>query len=426
MQQNQNNNTLNRPINYANAVQSSKKHYPTKKQAIILNGIDGILSEEYVLAIGEIVGPQNIIFFSKKARNKIHIYLNNEETANKLINEHKYIILHEQKIQIRPYHNTNKRLIISNVEPFIPDELIALELTKIGLKLTSEIDWLRAGMKQNGYQHCRGFRRHVFIENNEDITIPEAIIFNFENEEFKIFLTDENHYCSFCKKHGHLVEKCKFRNPTQQPNVNEMQFSQANQNLAEINQTQNTTTTELDDLPILTPAIETLPQTQSLQMETPETKSTDTSTKRPAASISSNGSQDSLNNTPRDEITTTVPNNKQQNTANTKRNKKHKRSISPCTPIEEWLEPARELFKSKNSSLSYDQFINFMEQSHKNPDTLALARQYTTNINGLLSFMVDIQEFTSNRSAKIRITKITNKIQEQLDDEAEHSDSQSE
>lgn len=36
--------------------------------------------------------------------------------------------------------------------------------------------------------------------------------------------------------------------------------------------------------------------------------------------------------------------------------------------------------------------------------------------------MTELQDFTSNRSAKIRLTRAINKIQQQLDDEAELSD----
>lgn len=210
----------NNTINYANALKNNQKKYPNKDQAVILRGAEGLLTDDYVLEVGNIIGPDKILFYSKKANNRIHIYFRNNQIAEQFTQKYKTINVKGYLIHVRPYLSTNKRLIISNVDPFIPDEIIEEELKKIGMELTSEIDFLRAGMKQDGYTHCFGFRRHVYIKNNENLTVPDSITFKYDNDELRIYLTDENHFCIYCKKHGHLEEKCKFKQTQTNKTIN--------------------------------------------------------------------------------------------------------------------------------------------------------------------------------------------------------------
>lgn len=65
---------------YATAIQTET--FPTKDQAIMLDGIDGITIKEYAIAIGNITTPTDIRFISRISNNRICVHLSTKEIAS--------------------------------------------------------------------------------------------------------------------------------------------------------------------------------------------------------------------------------------------------------------------------------------------------------------------------------------------------------
>ena len=74
-------------FSYARIVQS----LPTKKQAILLFQKDDSALIEYIVAIGRIIGPKNILAASKISKRRICIYLSSVEIVDQLLSKHKSI-----------------------------------------------------------------------------------------------------------------------------------------------------------------------------------------------------------------------------------------------------------------------------------------------------------------------------------------------
>jgi hypothetical protein len=140
---------------------------PNRQQAIVFNSIDGIPQKEYVLAIGKIVKPINIIFVSRISNNRFCIFLSSKQVLDNLMQHTQSIYINDHIIQIRRLINPAKRIILSNVCPSIPNRSILDTLKNIDIIPTSQINHLKAGINVEDYEHIMSFRRQMYI-NNED------------------------------------------------------------------------------------------------------------------------------------------------------------------------------------------------------------------------------------------------------------------
>ena len=139
---------------------------------------------------------------------RICVYLDSKNTVHKFLNKIGVI----QVIEGKPLVNPAKRLLISNVCPIKPNDKIEFELTsQLGLKLASPVSYLRAGCKQPEFSHIRSAIRAVYynIESDKEPIISDSLTLNYQDEEFRIFLSTENtRQCFLCKKNGHSAKSC--------------------------------------------------------------------------------------------------------------------------------------------------------------------------------------------------------------------------
>lgn len=202
----------NHQRSYSNIVKSANQHYtfPTKDQAILLNAIDEFKLSDYVIAVGNIIGPKNILFASRIANNRICIYLKNVNLVNQIVAQHNTIEINNVPIDIRRLVTPAKRIIISNVSPIIPHEIISNVLQNFGLQLVSQITFLRAGIQEAEYNHVLSFRRQAYVAppENEMYELPSTTVVNFEDTPYRIFLTFDEAACFICKKSGHVAKSC--------------------------------------------------------------------------------------------------------------------------------------------------------------------------------------------------------------------------
>lgn len=189
---------------------------PNRQQAIVFNSIDGIPQIKYVLAIGKIVKPINITFVSRISNNRFCIFLSSKQVLDNLMNHTQSISINDHTIQIRRLINPAKRIILSNVCPSIPNRLILEALKNIDINPTSQINHLKAGIKEEGYEHIMSFRRQMYINNEDFCKIPSSLIINVNDNQFRIFFTDDTLTCFLCKSNGHTSNNCKI-NPVSKP-----------------------------------------------------------------------------------------------------------------------------------------------------------------------------------------------------------------
>jgi len=103
---------------------------PSREQAIVLNSIDGIRQLEYILAIGKLISPWDIIFTSRISNNRFCIFFSSKKVLDTLLENSKTISINEHIIPIRRLINPAKKITISNVCPSIPNITILNVLKK--------------------------------------------------------------------------------------------------------------------------------------------------------------------------------------------------------------------------------------------------------------------------------------------------------
>lgn len=201
----------NNKLNYALATANSNT--PKREQAIVLHPIDGILLKDYIIAVGQIISPSNIIFVSKISLNRICIFLSSELILKSLLDKTQSTIkINEHDIPIRRLLNPAKRIIISNVCPSIPNQAIIDSLERINISPISEINYLKAGIKESGYEHILSFRRQIYIKHEDISKLPGTLLININETNFRIFFTDDTITCYTCKLTGHTSMNCKQNN----------------------------------------------------------------------------------------------------------------------------------------------------------------------------------------------------------------------
>jgi len=124
---------------------ASNTTLPKVNQAIVFNSINNIKKIEYVSAISKIVPAENIIFVSRISNNRFCVFFNSQAVMENLLKTHSSIHVNGIDNPIRRLINASKRIILSNVYPTIPNQLILNALHQLGIKTTSEITHMKAG-----------------------------------------------------------------------------------------------------------------------------------------------------------------------------------------------------------------------------------------------------------------------------------------
>lgn len=196
------------------AVQTKKSYasateLPTREQAIIMEAIDKISIDEYCKEIGKKIGPAHVRFVSKISNNRICIYVSSKELAHTLVDTHNHILIQGNKVPIRPLISQNKRIILSNVHPFIPNEIIENTLlSSNNIKPVSSISYLRAGLSDQAFTHCYSFRRQMYVKPEDADSIPGSIQINYEGTNYWIYFSNDQMKCFICKENGHQAKNC--------------------------------------------------------------------------------------------------------------------------------------------------------------------------------------------------------------------------
>lgn len=161
--------------------------------------------ERCVLAVGEIAGCENIKSASRM-NGAIVIFLKTTELVQKLVENG--VVLNDTFTPVLPLSAPSRKITISNVPPFVRNEILERELARYG-QVMSGIKRIPLGCKAPQLKHIVSFRRQVYmILNNINDDLNISLKFKIDNHDYVFFVTSESMKCFRCGSEGHIVRNC--------------------------------------------------------------------------------------------------------------------------------------------------------------------------------------------------------------------------
>jgi len=197
---------------YATALRSEKYSsrfvFPEKDQAFVMDAPQGIAKNDFIMGVGKLIGPKNVIFASRITNQRICIYLASKQVLEKFMNENKGVHIGDSFYPAKRLVAPSKRIILSNVSPSIPNSVIYDELERLKLRTVSAISFIGAGVNDPNYRHVLSFRRQVYISMEDEPELPASILIKYNGESNRIYFTSDEMRCFLCNALGHTSVVC--------------------------------------------------------------------------------------------------------------------------------------------------------------------------------------------------------------------------
>ncbi|CAG7723020.1 unnamed protein product [Allacma fusca] len=444
----------NRPVKtFSNAV--SQEIFPTKDQAIIFQHIPGTNATYYAEKMSAKIGVENILHCGVISEQRVRMYLKSADLAKQFLETDGTLEIDRKIIRARPYMTKNKKIIISNVPPHVPHDVILNVITAHGAVPATKMNFLHLTMQTN-LRSVLSERRSVFITEDTANKLPPSVLINYEEDQYRIFFNDTKIKCFICHEFGHTSNQCQYsyENAAKNSDASTIQTENnddskvSNVTISEIPEDESNenklTKTVPDNEPankpeeqnvnVQTPSdnfepsheslfSELLEQTQpvnltkSSEIEIPSTSQSQVM-KRPL-SIYSESSISSINtdisqtqnpslNPKQLETNEINPTLKVIKTSDSKKMKAEDEPIS----IKEQLKSIEENFKlhEKEYPISFSNFLVMMDMLKGQSDPMSTITQFTNDMDGVVKILNQNYPHLDTRTMKTRFTKLRKKI----------------
>lgn len=368
--------------------------FPKKEQAIILNASEELQLTDYVVELARIVTPKQITHAFKMSNNRICIYLDSIQLADAITQRYQSIKVKDIEIGLRRMVAPTKRLILSNVSPSIPHDVLENEVRKLGYKQVSPMTSLRAGVLGAEFSHILSSRRQIYVASDEDIQLPSSIVLDYDDLSYRIYLTFDGITCYQCKENGHIAKNCP---KTQAEDTTVDTSQQPLENKATSYKRPLSTTTSIASENNSSPD----PDITAIQHTTEEGTS---------AEIAISVSKEPVFLVPEK----TAPVKKKLKIATPDELKRS--NSSENLSVSEQIKPVQKFIEEANPPfvLNTQQITDFFENTVGSDNPLSIAQEYTNDIPKLLDMLRAIYPHFMHRSIKSRCTRITKKLRKQL------------
>ena len=160
--------------------------------------------EECSLAIGEMVGHDKILS-AARMNNAVVLFLEKVGLANEVVE--RGVVIDGVFTSVFPLSTPSKKVILSNIPPFIKEHILAQTLSRYG-KLVSPIRKIAMSSKSPLLKHIVSFRRYVYMimKDNKDLDLTLNI--TVDDFNYAIFVTTRMMKCFGCGQSGHQVRAC--------------------------------------------------------------------------------------------------------------------------------------------------------------------------------------------------------------------------
>ncbi|KAF0039296.1 hypothetical protein F2P81_007531 [Scophthalmus maximus] len=165
--------------------------------------------EECSLALGEIVGHGSIKS-AARMNGAVLVFVDSVEKANTVVESG--IVINDTFVSVTPLTTPATKVTVSNIPPFIRDEVLQRELCRYG-KIVSPFRKLPSGCKSLLLRHVVSHRRRVLmILNKKDEELNLVFRLKVDDFYYVVFVNSGTVKCFGCGEEGHLVRVCPEKN----------------------------------------------------------------------------------------------------------------------------------------------------------------------------------------------------------------------
>lgn len=209
----------------------------------------GVTVEDVLLAVGELIGYENISSASRMNK-AVVVFVKEEELANRLISEG--IVVGGDFLTISPLVTPTTRVTVSNVPPFIPNAEIERALARYG-KFASGIRTIPLRCRNEALKHVMSFRRQVFMFLNQP-ELDVSFRVGHEGKTYMVYANTGSMKCFECGDISHKRMACPHKAQDRQEEVAE--HSAAAEDVQEQNEDVQINADETNPEKVLTQIIE--------------------------------------------------------------------------------------------------------------------------------------------------------------------------
>ncbi|KAL0149140.1 hypothetical protein M9458_055572, partial [Cirrhinus mrigala] len=174
----------------------------TRRHAVKVVSAVGV--EECCLAIGDVVGHESVLS-AARMNSAMVVFLDSVDKANELVENG--IVINGEFVPVLPLSTPAKKVTLSNVPPFISNEILTQALSRYG-KLVSPIKMMSINSESPLLKHIVSFRRFVYMIFHDDEELDVTLSFRVDGFDYAIYVTTAKFKCFGCGQPGHLLCNC--------------------------------------------------------------------------------------------------------------------------------------------------------------------------------------------------------------------------
>lgn len=153
----------------------------------------------------EVVGPQSVKS-AARMNGAVVIFLDSIDKVKAVVANR--VVSNDAFVPVSPLTQPARKVILSNVPPFIGDEVLERELSRHG-KIVSPIKKLPSGCTLPQLSHVVSHRRQVFmVPNNKTEELNLMFKMKVDGFDYTLYVTSESMKCFSCGKEAHLIKAC--------------------------------------------------------------------------------------------------------------------------------------------------------------------------------------------------------------------------